>query len=280
MVWLQDSILAGELLLSLHSLLWTCYPVWGNLLSKCAKSGYIYRLQNCNETEWRISERTEVKVAQSCPTLCDPMNYTVHEVLQARILECVAFPFSRGSSQARYRTRSPTLLADTLPLSHKGKEVDWKMRCVYTMENWAPYVPHVNPSSTLDCDALSPGEADPCRLHHQGTGTLWLALLLLLLSHFSRVRLCATPETTAHQAPPSLGFSRQEHWSGLPFPSPMHESEEWKWSRSVVSGSPWVWPIGSNSKRMEDRKEKSILLFTHPLSLCHSSFRGYICSLK
>ena len=40
---------------------------------------------------------------------------------------------------------------------------------------------------------------------------------LLLLSHFSRVRLCATP---------SLGFSRQEHWSGLPFPSPMHESEK------------------------------------------------------
>ena len=51
-------------------------------------------------------------------------------------------------------------------------------------------------------------------------------LLLLLLSHFSRVRLCATPETAAHQAPPSLGFSRQEHWSGLPFPSPMHESEK------------------------------------------------------
>ena len=46
-----------------------------------------------------------------------------------------------------------------------------------------------------------------------------------MLSHFSCVRLCATPETAAHQAPPSLGFSRQEHWSGLPFPSPMHERE-------------------------------------------------------
>ena len=50
-------------------------------------------------------------------------------------------------------------------------------------------------------------------------------LVLLLLSHFSRVWLCATPEMAAHQAPPSLGFSRQEHWIGLPFPSPMHESE-------------------------------------------------------
>ena len=52
----------------------------------------------------------------------------------------------------------------------------------------------------------------------------------LLLSHFSRVRLCATPQTAAQQAPPSLGLSRQEHWSGLPFPSPMRESEKWKWS--------------------------------------------------
>ena len=41
----------------------------------------------------------------------------------------------------------------------------------------------------------------------------------------------------AHQARPSLGFSRQEHWSGLPFPSPMHESEKWKWSHSVMSDS-------------------------------------------
>ena len=48
-------------------------------------------------------------------------------------------------------------------------------------------------------------------------------MLLLLLSRFSCVLLCTTPETAAHQAPPSLGFSRQEHWSGLPFPSPMHE---------------------------------------------------------
>ena len=64
-----------------------------------------------------------------------------------------------------------------------------------------------------------------------------LFLMLLLLSHFSRVRLCATPEMAAHQAPLSLGFSRQEHWSGLPFPSPMHESEKWKWSHSVVCDS-------------------------------------------
>ena len=60
---------------------------------------------------------------------------------------------------------------------------------------------------------------------------------LLLLSHFSRVQLFVTPWTATHQAPPSLGFSRQEYWSGLPFPFPMHESEKWKWSRSVVPDS-------------------------------------------
>ena len=52
----------------------------------------------------------------------------------------------------------------------------------------------------------------------------------------SCLTLC-DPIDGSHQAPPSLGFSRQEHWSGLPFPSPTHESEKWKWSRSVMSDS-------------------------------------------
>ena len=46
-----------------------------------------------------------VKAAQSCLTLCDPTDYTVHGILQARILEWVAFPFSTGSSQHRDRTQ-------------------------------------------------------------------------------------------------------------------------------------------------------------------------------
>ena len=47
----------------------------------------------------------------------------------------------------------------------------------------------------------------------------------------------STPQMAAHQASPSLGFSRQEHWRGLPFSSAMHESEKWKWSCSVMSNS-------------------------------------------
>jgi len=81
---------------------------------------------------------------------------------------------------------------------------------------------------------------------------LLLLLLLLLLSRFSRVRLCATPETAAHQAPPSLGFFRQEHWSGLPFPFTMHESEKGKGSRSVMSLSLnfFIYTINVNNNRV------------------------------
>ena len=54
----------------------------------------------------RLNEvQVEVKVAELCPTLCNPMDYTVHRILQARIPEWVAFPFSRGSSQSKDQTQ-------------------------------------------------------------------------------------------------------------------------------------------------------------------------------
>ena len=64
----------------------------------------------------RVSNTLKVKVTQSCLTLCNPMDYTVHGILQARILEGVAVPISRGSSQPR----SPTLQADSLPAEPHG----------------------------------------------------------------------------------------------------------------------------------------------------------------
>ena len=62
-----------------------------------------------------------VKVAQSCPTLCNPMVYTVHGVLQARILEWVAFPFSRGSSQPRDWTQVSCTAGRSSPAEPQGK---------------------------------------------------------------------------------------------------------------------------------------------------------------
>ena len=63
----------------------------------------------------------DVKIAQLCPTLCNPMDYTVHGILWSRILEWVAFPFSRGSFQPRDWTQVSTLQVDSLPPGSRGK---------------------------------------------------------------------------------------------------------------------------------------------------------------
>ena len=96
-----------------------------------------------------------------------------------------------------------------------------------------------------------PGRLWPIGLHRVGHDSMHACRLHYVTKNFSFIcqssaaaakslQSCATlcdPIDGSHQAPPSLGFSRQEHWSGLPFPSPMQESEKWKWSRSVVSDS-------------------------------------------
>ena len=76
-------------------------------------------------SEWYFQLfQVKVKVAESCPTLCDPMGYTVHGILQVRMLEWVAFPFSRGSSQAR----SPALQVDSWPAEPAGKPVHGQVK--------------------------------------------------------------------------------------------------------------------------------------------------------
>ena len=62
-----------------------------------------------------------MKVAQSCLTVGDPMDYTIHGILQARILEWVAFPYSRGSSHPGIKPRHPTLKADSSPAEPPSK---------------------------------------------------------------------------------------------------------------------------------------------------------------
>ena len=65
-------------------------------------------------------EKKKVKVTQSCLTLCDPMDCTVHGILQARILEWVAVPFSKGSSQPRDQTRISCTVGTLYQLGHQG----------------------------------------------------------------------------------------------------------------------------------------------------------------
>ena len=110
-----------------------------------------------------------VKVTQSCPSLCNTRNYTVHGILQDRILEWVAFPFSRGSSQPSNRTQ----------------------------------VSHIAGSFFFFFLVLPVYCYQPISVHPRAH----------MLSH-------VIPWTSVCQIPLSMDFSRQEYWSGLPFPSP------------------------------------------------------------
>ena len=82
-----------------HGLLQGIFPTQGLNPS-------LLRLLHCQQILYHQATKLAAAAAeslQSCPTLCDPMDYTVHEILQARTLEWVAFPFFRGSSQPRDR---------------------------------------------------------------------------------------------------------------------------------------------------------------------------------
>ena len=85
-----------------RGLVMTCLEKYAFVESlKFKNMGIYFRLIKARNFHFKV----KVKVTRSCPTLCNPMDYTVHGILQARILEWVAFPFSRGSSQPRDQTQ-------------------------------------------------------------------------------------------------------------------------------------------------------------------------------
>ena len=172
---------------------------------------------------------------------CSLLGSSVHGISQARILEWVAMPSSRRSSQPRMDPTSPALAGRSFYhwataascLCSFNRTNKHTTSCIH----FPPQMHHV---CFMDVPGFFEGQPSGWFVTTYFFPDLWTALqgyLLLLLSHFSHVWLCATPQMEAHQAPLSLGSSRQEHWSGLPFPSPIHENEKWKWSRSVVSDS-------------------------------------------
>ena len=98
----------------------------------------------------------KVKVAHQCPTLCDPMGYTVHGILQARILEWVAIPFSKGSSRPRNRTRASRIAGEFFssgkePLQYSGLEnsMDCIVHGFTKSQTWLSNLLHFN--VTLYC---------------------------------------------------------------------------------------------------------------------------------
>ena len=180
-------------------------------------------------------------------------DYTVHGILQARILEWVAFPFSKGSSQPRdwiqvsciagrffsswaireaqeywsgkpisslanlpdlgIEPGSPALQADSLPTELSGKPIATAAKSL-----------QLCPTLCDPVDISPPGSPAPGIL--QARTLEWVAISFfnawkwkVKVKLLSRIRLLATPWTTAYQTPPSMGFSRQEYWSGVPLPS-------------------------------------------------------------
>ena len=141
------------------------------------------------------SAATAAKSLQSCPTLCDPMDGSppgspVPGILQARTLEWVAISFSNaGKWKVKVKSLSHVwLLSDPMDYSLPGSSI-----------------PGILQARTLEWVAISFSNAGKWKVK---------------VKSLSRVWLLATPWTVAHQAPPSMGFSRQEYWSGVPLPSP------------------------------------------------------------
>ena len=89
----------------------SCF-IWGKMRIAALETAPQIALRNCSK------EVVNVEVAHSCPTLCDPMDYAVHGILQARILKYVVFPFSGVSFKSRYL---PNLQADSLLAEPLGK---------------------------------------------------------------------------------------------------------------------------------------------------------------
>ena len=99
-----------------------------HIKQKCYPSGAVKLFWH-----WLHEKEVEVsKVAQSCPTLCDPKDCclpgsSVHGIFQARVLEWVAIPFSRVSSRPRDQTQVSCIVSKTLyRLSHQGRPREWK----------------------------------------------------------------------------------------------------------------------------------------------------------
>ena len=133
---------------------------------------------------------------QSCPAVCNSMNCSppgcsVHGIFQARILEWVAISFSRGSSWPRDWTQVSCMAGGffTVWATREDCQITARILIQESLVSW-------------------------------GQSSRWNGFVVGVVQSLSHVWLFATSWTVAHQSPPSMGFYRQEYWSGLPFPSP------------------------------------------------------------
>ena len=176
-------------------------------------------------------------VSKSYLTLCDPMDcsppgFSVHGILQARTLEWFTIPFSRGSSWLREWTQVSSI-ADRI------------FTICATTEDFGPWAAAAAAKSLQSCPTLRPHRWQRTRCPHPwdslgkntGVGCHFLLQCMKVKSESEVDQSCPTlldPMTAAYQAPPPMGFSRYEYWSGVQLPSPMAMREG-----SSPCFSPW-----------------------------------------
>ena len=148
---------------------------------------------------------------------CSPPGSSVRGILQARILEWVAIPFSRGSSWPRSLTHVSCVSCIGRRMLCYAKSLQSCPTLCDPIDG-SPLgspVPGILQARTLERVAISFSNAWKWKVK---------------VKSLSRVRLPATPWTAAYQAPPSMGFSRQEYWSGVPLPSPIGRHILYHWA--------------------------------------------------
>ena len=159
------------------------------------------------------------------------LHYLSHQG-SSGILEWVAYPFSRGSSQPRNQTRLSCIAGGffTRRATREAHE-RWSTATAKSLQSC--------PTLCDPTDGSPPGSPVPGIL--QARTLEWVAISFsnawkwkMKGKLLSRVRLFVTPQTAAHEAPPSRGFSRQEYWSGVPLPSPKMKYSEnnYHWQHS------------------------------------------------
>ena len=151
----------------------------------------------------------KVLVAQSCPTFCDPTDEAPLSMGFSRQEYCSGLPFPSPGDLPNpgMEPRSAVLWADSLPFEPPKGKVKVVRSCPAPCSPMDCHLPHSSVHGTLQARTLE-------------WVTISFSNACMHAKSFSHVCLCATPWTAAHQAPLSTGFSRQEDWSGSPFPSP------------------------------------------------------------
>ena len=150
-------------------------------------------------SKWQLI--TQLYLTLCGPMDCSPPSSSVHEILQARILESVAISYSRGSPWLRDQTQVSSTVAAAKSLQSCPTLCD-------PIDGSPPGypIPGILQARTLEWVAIFFSNAGK-----------WKVKVKLL----SRVRLFATAWTAAYPAPPPMGFSRQQYWSGVPLLSPL-----------------------------------------------------------